>query len=77
MSDPRLHPCAVPTCTRQIPLGKLMCRSEWVLVPKPVQQAVYHAYRQRHQHPHAYEQAVAAAVHAVTNTKTKTTQEPR
>jgi hypothetical protein len=65
----------VPTCTRQIPLGKLMCRLDWAWVPRAIRQAVYAAYRERLKHPAAYEQAVAAAVRAVTNAKT--TQEPR
>ena len=39
------HGCPIPGCRiRQIPVGLLMCPFHWRLVPRPLQQALYHAW---------------------------------
>lgn len=39
------HDCPATGCTRRIARHQLMCRTHWYMVPKPLRDAVYDAYR--------------------------------
>ena len=39
------HTCPARACTRRVGQAKLMCRPHWYMVPQPLRDAVYAAYR--------------------------------
>lgn len=39
------HQCPREGCTEDVPTEKLACPADWARVPKPLQRAVYRAYR--------------------------------
>lgn len=38
------HECPAPGCTQQVPQNKLACPRDWYRIPKPLRNAVWHAY---------------------------------
>lgn len=65
----RHHPCHAVNCTTQIPPRLHMCPGHWRQVPKPLQRALWAAYKpgqERRMDPSpAYLRAAAACVRAV------------
>jgi len=59
--------CAIPGCGMVIPREMLMCRKHWRLVPTPIQNAVWHSYRNGA--TKAWLAAREAAIKAVTKGK--------
>jgi len=39
------HPCAIPTCPKQVAQHLLMCLPHWSRVPKPLQQQVWRLWK--------------------------------
>jgi hypothetical protein len=66
MKDELKHRCPVNGCEAMVPRHRLMCPTCWGLVPKPIQNAVYRAYRAAPRST-AHYQAMSAAVEAANN----------
>ena len=45
MAGAPAHNCPAARCTRRVAAHQLMCRPHWYMVPKPLRDAVYDAYR--------------------------------
>lgn len=64
------HRCPADGCTRQVPNHMLMCRPDWCLVPKPLQDAVYRTWdRGAGAGTPAHQAAIDAAIQAVSRAK--------
>jgi hypothetical protein len=60
------HNCPAAGCTRRVGQRMLMCRAHWFMVPKPLRDAVYDAYRDGlGAGSPAHRDAILAAVEAV------------
>ncbi len=44
MSGTSAHDCPATDCTRRVGRGMLMCRQHWFMAPKPLRDAVWHAW---------------------------------
>jgi hypothetical protein len=40
------HPCPAPNCDREVPFEQLACRAHWFLIPKPLRDELWRAYRE-------------------------------
>ena len=66
------HQCPVNGCTRRVAMHMMMDRAHWYMVPKPLRDAVWDAWRNgAGAGSAAHMDAIAAAVEAV-NAKIKT-----
>ncbi len=65
------HQCDAPGCTEILPTTRLMCLRHWRLVPKPIQNAVWAAYRNYLRDPRtnlkAHQAAKQAAIRSITH----------
>jgi len=59
-----LHHCAVPGCTRNISIDKLMCHLHWSMVPAAIARDIWRTWRKRGL-AREYAEARAAAIAAV------------
>ena len=60
------HRCPGPGCTREVPGDMLMCGPHWYAVPKPLQRAVWRAWRNGEgEGSDEHHAAITAAIRAV------------
>ena len=72
------HTCHLPGCERVVPRRMLLCGAHWLLVPRPLQRAVWLAYRPGQEDGRAVvtptylaaARAAIAAVEAITKAET-------
>ena len=60
------HTCPIPGCQSMVPNSMLLCKPHWVMVPKPIQDLVYHHYRKNRGGP-SHLSAMKKAIGAVTD----------
>jgi len=56
------HQCRANGCRERIPLGRLMCRTHWFALPRPLQRAINVTWRNVRRDREAYEDNVREAV---------------
>lgn len=45
MTDDGTHECPYPGCQQRVPFEQLACRRHWYMVPKPLRDALWRAWR--------------------------------